>query len=84
MDKPVSDLPVMKGHCKTCPFKPNKDGHPDNPRLANRVTSRTLFQGQQICHHHVLLGEEPTHRCKGSYDHNKEIYDRMGLGDLLK
>lgn len=76
---PVSDLPVMKACCKTCPFRQDTNGREQDPRLAAQVTQRTLFQAQQICH-----GTEGKNRCKGSYDHNKTIYDRMGLVHLLK
>jgi len=81
----VSILPVMKAHCKTCPFKPNGRGLWANVPLANDVISRTLFKGHQICH-----GTEegrkrtPKNRCKGAYDHNMEIYKRMGCDHLVK
>lgn len=48
--KAVSDLPVMKACCKTCPFK-EVDGKWQNMELANTVISRTLFKAQQIYHH---------------------------------
>lgn len=84
MRKPVSDLPVMKNHCPTCPFKKDEKGKEQDPRQAGIVTQRTLFNSQQICHGTEGKNREPKNRCKGSYDHNKEIYDRMGLGHLLK
>lgn len=80
---PVCELPVMAAHCKTCPFKPNEKGHQQNAALANTVTSRTLFNSQQLCHS-TGIGNKATHRCKGSYDFNKTIYTRMGLDHLLK
>jgi len=84
MSKPVSELPVMKACCKTCPFKPDDKGIWQNVQLANEVISRTLFKAQQICHGSEGKNRKATHRCKGAYDHNFEIYDRMGLSHLLK
>jgi len=77
------ELPVMKGHCKTCPFKRNEQGFWQNPELAEKVISRTLFKGQQICHGTEGDNREPTHRCRGSYDYNKFLYDCMGMGNLI-
>lgn len=83
--KPVCELPVMKNHCATCPFKPDENGRWRDTELANQVIARTLFNAQQICHGtETGNNREPHNRCKGAYDHNKEIYDRMGLGHLLK
>ena len=80
MKKPVSDLPVMKSNCKSCPFK--KVGRMEqDPELAAKVTERTLFKGQQICHHDA---PKQTHRCKGSYDYNMEIYERLGYDKYIK
>ncbi len=76
--KKVADLPVMKSHCKSCPFKPNKFGHPQNQELANVVTVRTLFNAQQVCHGTEGKSRIAKNRCKGSYDYNKEIYNRLG------
>ena len=81
---PVSDLPVMKSCCKTCPFKQDKDGRMRDAVLASKVIERTLFKGHQICHGTEGKDREPNNRCKGSYDNNKTIYDRMGLGHLVK
>lgn len=76
-------LPVMKANCKTCPFK-KKDGvHMQDAILANQVTNRTLFKAHQICHGTEKADRTPTHRCKGSFDFNFEIYDRLGYGDLV-
>lgn len=72
-----ADFPVMKAHCKTCPFK-EVDGKMQDPELANRVIERTLFKAHQLCH-----GTANTTRCKGSFDYNFVIYDRMGFGDLI-
>lgn len=79
----VSELPVMKSCCKTCPFRLDERGHMQNVELANIVTSRTLFKGQQICHGTEGKNRKANHRCKGSYDHNKTIYDRLNLSHLL-
>lgn len=83
MSKPVSELPVMKSCCKTCPFK-EVNGRMQNIELANIVTARTLFNGQQICHGTEGENRKPNNRCKGSYDTNKVVYERLGLSHLLK
>lgn len=81
---PVCELPVMEAHCKTCPFKLDGKGHWQDVRLANEVISRTLFNSQQICHGTEGKNRKAHNRCKGAYDHNFEIYKRMGLEHLLK
>jgi hypothetical protein len=84
MKVPVSDLPVMVACCKTCPFKLGENGREQDMKLASEVTQRTLFKAQQICHGTEGKNRKAHNRCKGSYDYNKTIYDRMGLGHLLK
>lgn len=83
-NKPVSELPVMKSHCKTCAFRTDSDGRMRDPVLAGEVQGRTLFQAQQICHG-TEKGKDriPQNRCKGAFDANQQIYDRMGLGHLV-
>jgi hypothetical protein len=80
---PVCELPVMKAHCITCPFR-EENGKWQDVELANQVIQRTLFKGQQICHGTEGKNREPHNRCKGAYDHNYEIYKRIGLVHLLK
>lgn len=80
---PVSDLPVMKACCATCPFR-DVDGKWQDVELATQVIQHTLFKAQQICHGTEGPNREPHNRCKGAYDHNYEIYKRMGLAHLLK
>lgn len=46
--------------------------------LASAVTERTLFKAHQLCH-----GTNNTTRCKGSFDYNFAIYERMGLSHLV-
>lgn len=72
-------MPVMKAHCKTCPFKLDDKGRAQDQELANRVTERTLFKASQLCH-----GVNDTLRCKGLFDHNFTIYERMGFAHLVK
>jgi hypothetical protein len=81
---PVCELPVMKAHCKICPFKPDENGKWQDAQLANKVIERTLFNSQQICHGTEGKNRKANNRCKGAYEHNFEIYDRMGLSHLLK
>lgn len=78
------ELPVMLWHCKTCPFKLNELGHYQDMHLANEVTKRTLFKAHQICHGTQGKNRKANHRCKGSFDHNMEIYKRMGVDKLIK
>ena len=84
MKEKVSDLPVMNACCKTCPFKEDEDGRMLDPELAGKVVGRNLFKGHQICHSTEGENREPVNRCKGSYDHNFEIYKRMGLDQWIK
>ncbi len=74
----------MKNHCKTCPFKPNKKGEWQYVKLANDVIARTLLQAHQICHGTEGENRTPTHCCKGAFEHNLEIYKRLGLDDLIE
>lgn len=78
MKKPVSELPVMKSCCKTCPFKVDSSGRQRDPHLAATVSARTLFNAQQICHGTEGPKREARNRCRGSFDFNNEIYSRMG------
>lgn len=75
----ASDLPVMKAECKTCPFRNHQ-----NVALLNKVTERTLFKAHQICHGTEGKNRKPTHRCKGSFDNNFTIYERLGFSHLVK
>lgn len=81
---PVCELPVMKVHCKTCPFKPDEKGRWRDVQLANEVVSRTLFNSQQICHGTEGKNRKANNRCKGAFDHNMQIYERMGFKHLIK
>ena len=77
----IGDLPVMKRHCKSCPFKPNKHGIWQNVELANKVIGRTLFKAQQVCHTTEGKNREPKNRCKGAFDYADEVYKRLfGIG----
>lgn len=76
----VSDLSVMKAHCKTCPFRPDENDNYSDPVLSNKVIERNLFQSQQICHGTEKGPDRiPQNRCKGYYDFAFQIYSRMGL-----
>ncbi|MCF2221058.1 hypothetical protein H9Q08_17365 [Chryseobacterium sp. PS-8] len=77
-------VPVMKSFCSTCPFKPDGKGRWQDPKLANEVIVRTLFKSHQICHGTEGENREPRFRCKGAFEHNLEIYRRLGLDDLIK
>jgi hypothetical protein len=74
----------MAAHCKTCPFK-EVNGRWRDVHQANQVIDRTLFKAHQICHGTETGPERTPHnRCKGAFDHNMEIYTRMGFKDLVK
>lgn len=81
---PASDLPVMKSFCKTCPFKTDSSGRMRDISLANTVQERTLFKGHQICHGTEGVNRKPNNRCKGAFDANMQIYERLGFKDLVK
>jgi len=80
---PVCELPVMKAHCATCPFKPDERGAWQDTELASKVIERTLFKAQQICHGTEGKRRKARNRCKGAYDHNLTIYERLGVDHLL-
>lgn len=88
VDFKACDLPVMKSHCATCPFKPDENGVWKDTDLANKVVQRTLFKAQQICHStqdHTKKGKKSFRfRCKGAFDYNTTIYERMGFGEFVK
>lgn len=81
---PVCELPVMVAHCKTCPFKPDENGQWQDVELSNKVIERTLLKSQQICHGSEGKNRKANNRCKGAYDHNLTIYERLNLIHLLK
>ena len=81
---PAHELPVMKNYCKTCPFKPDEHGRQQNPTLAAEVQQRTLFKAHQICHGTEGENRKANNRCKGAFDANMEIYERMGYAHLVK
>lgn len=74
---------VMKGICETCPFK-EVNGKWQNMELAQEVIRRTLFKAHQICHGTEGPKRKPRFRCKGAFDHNMQIYERMGYKHLVR
>jgi hypothetical protein len=82
--KPVSELPLMKKSCKTCPFKVMPDGSLFDAQTADIVIKKTLFSSQQICHSTEGKRRKPKNRCVGSWNYNYQIYKRMGFGHLIK
>lgn len=77
-------VPVMKSYCKTCPFKPDKNGRMRDAELAAVVQQRTLFKSHQICHGTEGKHRKANNRCKGAYDANMQIYERLGYKDLIE
>lgn len=80
----ITDLPVMKAPCKTCPFKEDERGRWQDVELANTVIQRTLFKGHQICHGTEGKNRKANNRCKGLFNHNSTIYERMGFKEFIK
>ena len=74
----VSELPIMKSTCKTCPFKTQENGALQNTELATKVIERNLFNSQQICHGTEGENRKANNRCKG-YDYAFVIYERLGM-----
>lgn len=52
--------------------------------LAIQVIDRTLFKGHQICHGTEGKKRKARNRCKGAFEHNLEVYQRLGLDHLVK
>lgn len=74
----VKDLPVMKVHCKTCPFKPNERSHWQNVPLCNTVIERCLSSmNEQICHGTEGVKRKPNNLCKGYQDFKSDIFKRF-------
>ena len=73
--KDVSQFPVRKIKCSTCPFR-MKNGKYRDPRLVSRLQVQVLTTASHICHHEALLSdekrdraleeEEATHLCRGA------------------
>jgi len=78
-DVKAGELPVMKSFCKSCPFRPDEQGHWTDTKLCNTVIERTLLKGHQICHGTEGPNREWRNRCKGAFDHNSVIYERLGV-----
>ena len=74
----IGNFPVMKGMCKTCPFK---EEHVGAVEIANMVKARCMTEASQICHHPALHGKKETHLCRGARDYQLKIFHRMGFID---
>ena len=72
---------IMEVCCKTCPFKLDNNDIFQNVELASKVIERTLFKSVQVCHSNNYNKKKEQFKCKGSFDYNNEIYNRM---DLIK
>lgn len=70
----VTDFPVMRTKCPTCPFNYNGD-----IEIANSVRERCITKGSQICHHPKLHGKKETHLCRGARDYQLMIFHRIGF-----
>lgn len=74
----ISNMPVMKGKCKSCPFH---EKHQGQIEIANMVRKRCMTEASQVCHHPQLQGKKETHLCRGARDYQQQIFHRMGVID---
>ena len=80
----ISGWPIMPQKCASCPFRDNKDGEPiGDIQLRNKVQTRCLTEGSQICHHPNLRSKPSTHLCRGARDFQLQIFYRLGVIDAL-
>ena len=77
----ITEFPVMKKKCATCPFRENEQGRYNDPQLVNRIKTDVLTEVSQICHHPRLDGKEETHLCRGARDFQLEIFHQIGFLD---
>lgn len=75
----ITDWPVMKRKCPTCPFTHNESGRETAPDIADRVRRRCLTEVSQICHHPRIHGEKEDHLCRGARDFQLEFFHRIGF-----
>ncbi|MEL7418547.1 MAG: hypothetical protein AAFR62_06600 [Cyanobacteria bacterium J06629_2] len=79
MLKDVSDFPIIKQQCRTCPFRTDSRGKYRDPVLVANIQQRCLTESSQICHHPALSDKEQTHLCRGARDYQLEIFYRIGM-----
>ncbi len=79
MSRDISQFPVMKQKCATCPFNTEDKGRHNDPELVDKIKQRILSQTSQICHHPVLSDKEESHLCRGARDYQIEIFKRIGF-----
>ena len=79
MKTDISDYPVMKRRCKTCPFNKNKEDCYNDPKLVDRIKRDGLTDASQICHRPALSGQRETHLCRGARDFQQEIFYYIGF-----
>lgn len=71
----VTDFPVMKEKCATCPFRAG-----GWESLREIVTERVLTDASQTCHSTgVIHGKEDTHLCRGARDLQLQMFYAMGF-----
>ena len=75
----ISNLPVMKKQCMTCPFRTDERGRHLDERLVAKIQMCVLTESSHICHHHKLVNRPESHLCRGARDYQLEIFYRMGL-----
>lgn len=72
----IRNFPVMKGMCKTCPFREEHEGQIE---IANMVRNRCLTEASQICHHPRLHGKKEDHLCRGARQFQLQVFFRLGV-----
>lgn len=77
----ITNWPVMKSKCPTCPFNEDSSGREQSPDVAASVRNRCLTTASQICHHPRLKGKKQDHLCRGARDFQLQIFYRLGYID---
>ena len=79
MAKDISNFPVMKGICPTCPFKRDEAGVEKCQEIADMVRVRCMTSASQICHHPRLHGKNENSLCRGARDYQLQMFYRIGF-----
>lgn len=79
MTEDISNFPVMKSECPTCPFKKDENGRERSPEIADMVRERCLTRASQICHHPALKGKKQDHLCRGARNFQLNFFYRLGV-----
>jgi hypothetical protein len=75
----ISNWPVMRAQCSTCPFRCDAKGRHADPQLVARIQAQALSEASQLCHHPSLSGKPETHLCRGARNFQLTIFFRLGV-----